>query len=190
MQTERLIGSLPNVLTSLRIASIPLFVLVYLYGENLHWVAGLLFGFAAITDWLDGYIARKWDVVSAFGTFLDPVADKLIVLTALILLVGAHASVWLTIPAMVICAREVTVSALREWMAEMNRRAVVNVSTVGKVKTFIQMVAIFILLSNPPEFAIPWVLVGSALLYVAMLMTIWSMIVLLRAARSSMNTGS
>ena len=173
---------LPNLLTYLRIASIPLFVLIYLYADDFRWLAGILFGIAAITDWLDGFIARKWDVASHFGAFLDPVADKLVVITALILLVGTHASAWVTIPAMVICARELTVSALREWMAEMNRRSVVNVSVVGKVKTSIQMVAIFVLLCNSPDFSLPWVIGGCVLLYVAMLMTIWSMIVLLKAA--------
>lgn len=182
MPANQLVGLLPNIITCTRIACIPLFVLTYIYGGEIHWIAGLLFGFAAITDWLDGFVARKWQVVSRFGAFLDPVADKLIVITALVLLVGAHASAWVTLPAIVICARELTVSALREWMAEMNKRAVVNVSTVGKVKTSIQMVAIFILLCNVPDLNVSWVMLGCGLLYVAMLMTIWSMFILLRAA--------
>lgn len=176
------IAYVPNAVTLIRIACIPLFVLIYVITEEWHWVAGLLFGFAAATDWLDGYIARKWEVDSKFGAFLDPVADKLIVITALVLLVGSYASVWITIPAIVICARELFVSALREWMAEMNRRSIVNVSLVGKVKTAIQMIAIFALLCNPVDIDLPLVIAGIVLLYIATLMTIWSMVVLLRAA--------
>ena len=166
----------------MRVLSVPLFVVVYMTTDSMHWIAGVLFGFAAITDWLDGLVARKLGATSRFGAFIDPVADKLVVITALVLLVGSHASVWVTIPAMVICARELTVSALREWMAEINRRSVVNVSLIGKVKTVIQMSAIFILLCNPPQLTLPLVIVGCALLYVATVMTIWSMIVLLKAA--------
>ena len=179
---RRLIEYVPNGLTLLRIACIPLFVLLYLATEEWHWVAGLLFGFAAVTDWLDGFIARRWNIRSRFGTFLDPVADKLIVITALILLVGAYSSLWITVPAIVICARELFVSALREWMAEMNNRSAVNVTLVGKVKTAIQMLAIFVLLCNPTDLMLPLVIAGIALLFAAMFMTIWSMIVLLKAA--------
>lgn len=179
---SQLVGYIPNALTLLRIACIPLFVLVYVLTEEWHWVAGLLFGFAAATDWLDGFIARRWNLRSHFGAFLDPVADKLIVITALVLLVGTYASIWITLAAIVICARELFVSALREWMAEMNRRSVVNVTLVGKVKTAIQMSAIFVLLCNPVDLSLPLVIAGVALLYAATIMTIWSMIVLLRAA--------
>lgn len=181
-ERARLIASVPNAITLARIASIPLFVMIYVATDTWHWVAGVLFGFAAMTDWLDGYIARRWDVRSKFGAFLDPVADKLIVITALVLLVGAYATVWITLPAIVICARELFVSALREWMADMNKRAIVNVSLVGKVKTAIQMVALFVLLCNPTDISLPMVMFGIVLLYVATLMTIWSMAVLLRAA--------
>ena len=187
MTARNFLAHLPNLLTLARIACIPLFVLVYVMAAELHWVAGLLFGFAAVTDWLDGFIARKWNLHSRFGAFLDPVADKLIVITALVLLVGAHASMWVTLPAIVICARELFVSALREWMAEMNRRSVVDVTLIGKIKTAIQMVAIFVLLCNPPEIYAPLVILGLVLLYTATLMTIWSMIVLLKAARSELS---
>ena len=173
---------IPNALTLLRIACIPLFVLLYAATDAWHWVAGLLFGFAAATDWLDGFIARRWKLRSRFGAFLDPVADKLIVITALVLLVGAYSSILITLPAIVICARELFVSALREWMAEMNQRSVVNVTLVGKIKTAIQMLAIFVLLCNPVELMLPLVIAGIALLYGATFMTIWSMIVLLKAA--------
>ena len=182
MVASQLTRYIPNALTLLRIACIPLFVLIYVLTEEWHWVAGLLFGFAAATDWLDGFIARRWNLHSRFGAFLDPVADKLIVITALVLLVGTFASIWITLPAIVICARELFVSALREWMAEMNRRSVVNVTLIGKVKTAIQMFAIFVLLCNPVDIGLPLVIAGVALLYAATFMTIWSMIVLLRAA--------
>ncbi len=182
MMASSFAAQVPNALTLIRIGCIPLFVIVYVGTSEWHWVAGVLFGFAAVTDWLDGFIARRWDLHSHFGAFLDPVADKMIVITALVLLVGAYASVWITLPAIVICVRELFVSALREWMAELNRRSVVNVTLVGKVKTAIQMLAIFMLLCNPVELDLPLVITGISLLYVATLMTMWSMIVLLRAA--------
>ena len=182
MPARGVLAYIPNALTLLRIASIPLFAATYLITEDSHWVAGVLFGVAATTDWLDGFVARRWSLHSRFGAFLDPVADKLVVITALVLLVGAHSSVWITLPAIVICAREVFVSALREWMAEMNRRSMVDVNLVGKVKTSIQMFAIFVLLCNPPTLEMPYVIFGCVLLYIATLMTIVSMILLLRAA--------
>lgn len=182
MPRKGIIVYTPNTLTLLRIATIPLFVVTYLVTDDGHWIAGVLFGVAATTDWLDGFIARRWSLHSRFGAFLDPVADKLVVTTALVLLVGAHSSIWVTLPAIVICARELFVSALREWMAEMNRRSVVDVNQVGKIKTVIQMFAIFVLLCNPPNLDSLFTLFGCVLLYVATLMTIVSMIVLLRAA--------
>ena len=182
MTAREVVAQIPNLLTLARIACVPLFVIVYVTADELLWIAGVLFGFAAVTDWLDGFIARKWNLNSHFGAFLDPVADKLVVITALVLLVGAHASLWITVPAIVICARELVVSALREWMAEMNRRSLVNVTLLGKVKTTIQMVAIFVLLCNPVDLGLPLVVLGILLLYIATLMTIWSMVVYLRAA--------
>ena len=175
--------NLPNILTLSRIMLIPVFVAIYfLPGENTYLWAAFLFGAAALTDWLDGYLARKWGQTTPFGAFLDPVADKLIVVTALLLLIDSHSNLWLTLPAIVIVGREIVISALREWMAEMNARGVVAVSWLGRAKTTIQMVAIFLLLANPAELERPWVLMGYALLYVASLLTLWSMINYLRSA--------
>ena len=175
--------NLPNILTLSRILLIPVFVMIYfLPGDTTYLWAAMLFGAAALTDWLDGFLARKWGQTTPFGAFLDPVADKLIVVTALLLLIDSHSNVWLTLPAIVIVGREIVISALREWMAEMNARGVVAVSWLGRAKTTIQMVAIFLLLANPAEIERPWVLMGYALLYAASLLTLWSMINYLRSA--------
>ena len=181
--------NLPNFLTLARIAFIPVFALVYIFTEHYHWLAALLFATAAATDWLDGYLARRLEQTTPFGAFLDPVADKLIVVTALVLLVGAHESLWLTIPGVIIVGREIVISALREWMAEINRRGLVVVSWMARAKTTMQMVAIIILLANPPAMDRPWMIVGMILLYAAALATIWSMVVYLRAAWPSLKDG-
>ena len=180
--------SLPNILTISRIALVPVFAVVYVATDSYHWVAALLFAGAAFTDWLDGYLARKLEQVTPFGAFLDPVADKLIVVTALVLLIGSHANPWMTLPGIIIVGREIVVSALREWMAEMNRRGLVSVSWVGRLKTTVQMVAIIVLLANPPEMR-PWAVVGLVLLYAAVFLTIWSMITYGRAAWPTLRDG-
>lgn len=181
--------NLPNVLTIARIGLVPVFALAYLSTENYHWIAALLFATAAFTDWLDGFLARRLDQTTLFGAFLDPVADKLIVVTALVLLIGGHASLWMTIPGLVIIGREIVISALREWMAEMNRRGVVTVSWIARVKTTLQMVAVVILFANAPEMGRPWVIVGLVLLYAAAVITIWSMVIYLRAAWPTLKDG-
>ena len=181
--------NLPNVLTIARIGLVPVFALAYLSTENYHWIAALLFATAAFTDWLDGFLARRLDQTTLFGAFLDPVADKLIVVTALVLLIGGHASLWMTIPGLVIIGREIVISALREWMAEMNRRGVVTVSWIARVKTTLQMVAVVILFANAPEMGRPWVIVGLVLLYAAAVITIWSMVIYLRAAWPTLRDG-
>ena len=183
--------NLPNILTLSRILLIPIFVLVYyLPTPNNYLWAALLFGSAAATDWLDGYLARKWGQTTPFGAFLDPVAEKLIVVTALLLLIDSHSNIWLTLPAIVIVGREIVISALREWMAEMNARGVVAVSWLGRAKTTIQMVAIFLLLANnPEELERPWVLMGYGLLYVAAVLTLVSMISYLRSAWPALREG-
>ena len=183
--------NLPNILTLSRILLIPVFVLVYfLPTPNNYLWAALLFGLAAATDWMDGYLARKWGQITPFGAFLDPVADKLIVVTALLLLIDSHSSLWLTLPAIVIVGREIVISALREWMAEMNSRGVVAVSWLGRAKTTIQMVAIFLLLANNPnELERPWVLMGYGLLYAAAVLTLISMFNYLRAAWPTLREG-
>ncbi|MBH78926.1 MAG: CDP-diacylglycerol--glycerol-3-phosphate 3-phosphatidyltransferase [Gammaproteobacteria bacterium] len=175
--------NLPNLLTLARILLIPVFVIVYAVpGEGTYLIAATLFALAAFTDWLDGYLARRMNQTTAFGAFLDPVADKLIVVTALVILIGHHHTLWLTLPGLVIIGREIAISALREWMAEMNRRGIITVSWLGRVKTTFQMVAVVVLLANPPAFDRPWVLIGYVLLYVAAVMTLLSMVIYLRAA--------
>ncbi|MCG6656275.1 CDP-diacylglycerol--glycerol-3-phosphate 3-phosphatidyltransferase [Halomonas campisalis] len=173
--------NIPNILTLARIAFIPLLVVfVYLPYTWSMPVAAALFALAAMTDWLDGYLARRWDQATPFGAFLDPVADKLMVAVALALLIERFDSAWLTLPALVIIGREIVISALREWMAEMGKRGSVAVSWLGKVKTTLQMVAILLLLAFAP--GTPLAMVGVATLYVAAILTFWSMALYLRAA--------
>ena len=175
--------TLPNILTLMRVAFIPLLVLVfYLPWEGKYIASALVFSIAALTDWLDGYLARKLDQHTPFGAFLDPVADKLIVAVALILLLEANASMLFSLPVVVIICREILISALREWMAELGRRASVAVSQIGKVKTTLQMTAIIVLLAvDPVKFqAIHYL--GVGLLYGAAILTLWSMSFYLKAA--------
>ena len=182
--------NLPNLLTFARILLIPIFVLVYVYpGHGTYLISAVLFGLAAFTDWLDGYLARRLNQTTPFGAFLDPVADKLIVVAALAVLIGHHASLWLTLPGLVIIGREIVISALREWMAEMNRRGIIAVTWFARAKTTIQMVAIVVLLANPPDLTRPWVVTGYVLLYIAAVMTLISMIMYLRAAWPTLRLG-
>ncbi len=171
--------NIPNILTLMRVLLIPVMLLVaYLPLQWRFELVALVFAVAAITDWFDGYLARALDQGSAFGRFLDPVADKLMVAAALILLVEWHANVWMVIPAIVIISREITISALREWMAEVGKRANVAVGSIGKWKTTAQMVAItLLLLNNSVLMPLAW-----GLLYVAVVLTLWSMVVYLMAA--------
>jgi CDP-diacylglycerol--glycerol-3-phosphate 3-phosphatidyltransferase/cardiolipin synthase len=153
-------------------------------------VCGLVFTLAALTDWLDGWLARRWEQTSPLGAFLDPVADKLMVAVALVLLVQGDPSMWLALPAAVIIGREITVSALREWMAEIGARAKVAVSMAGKLKTTAQMVAIVLLILGGPVLGLPIVELGMVLLYVAALLTLWSMVLYLRAAWPSLTAAA
>lgn len=174
---------IPNLLTFLRILLIPIFILLfYLPFRASHILAATLFTCAAMTDWLDGYLARSLDQVSKLGTFLDPVADKLIVVTALVLLVGDHALPYLAIPAAVIIGREIMVSALREWMAEIGKRVRIKVSRLGKIKTAVQMLAIVALLLYTPGGWKVFAIIGYLLLYLAAFLTLWSMCIYLKAA--------
>ena len=190
MQQKNPVLNLPNILTLIRVVAIPVLVLVfYLPFKWSDLCAALLFLAAGITDWLDGYLARKLNQTSPFGAFLDPVADKLIVAVALVMLVQVHATAWLAVPAMVIVSREITVSALREWMAELGKRSRVAVSQLGKIKTVTQMTAITLLLAQKPGFDLagdivmtPWLWLSYGLLYVATVLTLWSMLAYLRAA--------
>ncbi|MDO7925707.1 MULTISPECIES: CDP-diacylglycerol--glycerol-3-phosphate 3-phosphatidyltransferase [Pseudomonas syringae group] len=180
--------NIPNLITVLRVLLIPIFILLFYLPY--HWsymAASSVFAFAAATDWLDGYLARRLEQSTPFGAFLDPVADKLMVAVALVLLVQTHANLWLTLPAAVIIGREIVISALREWMAEIGARAQVAVSNMGKWKTAAQMLALVILLANPPAFAF-WVIVGYALLLIAAGLTLWSMVQYLRAAWPHLKT--
>jgi CDP-diacylglycerol--glycerol-3-phosphate 3-phosphatidyltransferase len=175
--------SIPNFLTALRILMIPVMVLFYYLPFDGHLLAAaVVLAVASLTDWLDGYLARRLKQTTPFGAFLDPVADKLIVAVALVLLAESHTSALLTVPALVIVGREFVVSALREWMAEMGRKASVAVSNMGKVKTFVQMVALIFLLANEPTLDKPIVILGYVLLYAAAILTIWSMFIYLRIA--------
>lgn len=182
--------NIPNILTLLRIALIPVFVIIfYLPWDWSALICALVFALAGLTDWLDGYLARRLDQVSPMGAFLDPVADKLMVATALILLVQEDASPALAIPSAVIIGREITISALREWMAELGARAKVAVSVIGKIKTAVQMIAIFLLILKTDVLGLPVYTIGYVLLYVAAILTLWSMVVYLRAAWPSLTNG-
>lgn len=144
--------------------------------------SAVVFALAAATDWLDGYLARKLNQSTPFGAFLDPVADKLMVAIAIVLLVERFGVLWFTLPAIVIIAREILISALREWMAEIGERTSVAVSNIGKIKTTLQMLSIFVLLTAAPDTTGLWFELGIVLMYSAAVLTLWSMIVYLRAA--------
>jgi CDP-diacylglycerol--glycerol-3-phosphate 3-phosphatidyltransferase len=179
--------NIPNTLTLLRIALIPVFVIIfYLPVPWARPVCALVFTLAGVTDWLDGWLARRWGQTSSLGAFLDPVADKLMVAIALVLLVQAEPTILLALPAAVIIGREITVSALREWMAEVGARGKVAVSMVGKLKTATQMVAIVMLIVGGSVLDLPIGDIGLALLYLAALLTLWSMALYLRAAWPSL----
>lgn len=176
--------TLANQLTLTRICLIPLFVVIFYLPFSWSFpCAALIFTLAAITDWLDGYIARKYDQATPFGAFLDPVADKLMVAVALVLLVEVHATPWFAVPAVVIVGREIVISALREWMAELGKRNSIAVSYIGKIKTTAQMLSIIILLGSAGMAeANVFQLAGYVLLYLAAVLTLWSMVLYLKAA--------
>ena len=171
--------NIPNLLTWFRILMIPVFLgLFYVSNDTIsqhhkHVFSTLIFWLAAVTDWLDGYLARKLDQGSAFGAFLDPVADKLMVVAALILLVRLELVD--EIIAFIIIGREIAISALREWMAQLGASKSVAVSMLGKIKTAFQMLAILLLLYQEPIFGFPILWLGHLLIYVAALLTLWSM---------------
>jgi len=180
-------ANLPNILTWIRIAAIP--VIVYCFFSSMDFarpIAGIVFGLAAITDVLDGYAARKLGQTSRFGEFLDPVADKLIVAVALVLIVQSDPRIVIALIAMIIIGREITVSALREWMAGLGAREEVKVSVAGKVKTTLQMFGIAFMVYQRDMFGLQLYEIGYILLLAAAGMTMWSMIVYLRAAWPSM----
>jgi CDP-diacylglycerol--glycerol-3-phosphate 3-phosphatidyltransferase len=189
-----MVYTLPNILTLIRMILIPVLVVVYyLPVPWSHYAATGLFVLAGLTDWLDGYLARKLGQHSPFGAFLDPVADKLMVTTVLVLLVSDSdlqsqviSSILFTVVAAVIVGREIAVSALREWMAELGKRKSVAVSIIGKLKTFAQMVSIALLLYKVPVWEVSAARTGEILFYVAGGLTIWSMFAYLKAAWPSL----
>lgn len=189
-----MLWTVPNILTWIRIAAIPLIII--LFYAPYHWsdpAAGLLFAAAGVTDSLDGYLARRLNQTSRLGAFLDPVADKLVVAVALVLLLSKDVQPVLGIPsdrvrvilaltAVVIIGREITISALREWMAEMGQRRKVAVSQLGKYKTILQIFGLSMMLYRWPLLGMPTFEVGTVMTVVAAALTLWSMIVYLRAA--------
>ncbi len=184
--------NIPNILTWLRIAAIPLFVAVlyideaWLTTRQANIVSMWIFIAAAVTDWLDGYLARKWNQTSAFGAFLDPVADKLMVAAALIVLVELGRID--AIVALIIIGREITISALREWMAQLGQSKNVAVSMLGKIKTVAQLVAIPFLLFDGTLFGVlDCRITGRILIWIAAVLTVWSMFYYLKAALASNN---
>lgn len=175
--------NLPNILTLLRIVLIPVFVIFFYLPVAWSYLAtAMVFALAGATDWLDGWVARRFNLSTPLGAFLDPVADKLMVAVSLMLLVDEWGTAWLTIPALVIVCREILISALREWMAEIGNRKKVAVSWIGKVKTSAQMLAILLLLANPADISRGMVKLGFLSLYIAVALTLWSMMEYLVAA--------
>jgi CDP-diacylglycerol--glycerol-3-phosphate 3-phosphatidyltransferase len=183
--------NIPTTLTLSRIAVIPLLlVCYYLPYPWAHLVAAILFLLTAITDWLDGYLARSLSQSTPLGAFLDPVADKLVVCVVIVMVISQQYADHLVIPAVVIIGREIAISALREWMSEMGKRASVAVTYLGKVKTTIQMVALIVLLLYTKRLP-DWVLyTGEVLLYIAALLTLWSMINYLKVAWKDLTASS
>ncbi|CAM2935677.1 CDP-diacylglycerol--glycerol-3-phosphate 3-phosphatidyltransferase [Glaesserella parasuis] len=176
--------NIPTYLTLFRVALIPLFIVwFYLPIQYSAEITTLIFFIASITDWFDGYLARKWNQTTRLGAFLDPVADKVLVAIALVSVVEYYHTWWITIPAGIMIAREIIISALREWMAELGERASVAVSIWGKVKTTAQMLALGGLLWRQA----PWMEYSAfALLYIAAILTIWSMLQYLKASKGSL----
>lgn len=181
----------PTSITMVRIALIPVLIVVfYLPFSWSNAASAFIFAVASFTDWLDGYVARRLQQTTKFGAFLDPVADKLMVAMALVLLVQSDPTPILAIPAAVILGREIAVSALREWMAELGKRTHVAVSVVGKFKTTAQMLALLLLLYHDPVGDIPTRLIGFVFLYIAAGLTLWSMTMYLYTAWPDLSTKS
>lgn len=180
--------TIPLMLTWLRVILIPVFASLLLFENHppawANWLAAGVFILAAVTDWLDGFLARRWQQTSDFGAFLDPVADKLMVAAALILLVSLSRTY--AVAAMIIISREIAISALREWMAQSGRRKSVAVAYIGKVKTTVQMIAIvFLLIWEIPPLNLSLKFIGNALMWIACILTLWSMFHYLNMALKS-----
>ncbi len=183
--------NLATILTLFRMAAIP-FVVICFYADfdNARPVAAVLFGIAAVTDLIDGWIARRFNQESRFGEFLDPVADKLMVVIVLVMLVQAQSNLWEDIIAMIIIGREITVSALREWMATIGERATVKVQFSGKLKTTLQMFGIGFMVWQVPIMGLDIYKTGYFLLIAAAVMTLYSMVAYLQAAWPSLKAGT
>ncbi len=188
--------NIANLLTSFRILCIPL--LVFFFYLPVTWgqtTAAIIFAIVGWTDWFDGWVARTFNMQSRLGEFLDPVADKLMVAASLVLLVEQHATFWIAVPALVIISREITVSALREWMSEYGERSAVKVVNIAKFKTLMQLSAIFFLLLAGKEDSVTsilehsWLYIwGYIFLYVAVALTLWSMYIYLQATWPLLNS--
>ena len=168
--------NVPTALTLFRIVLIPILIVVFYFPiPGSRTLSALIFMVAAFSDWLDGYLARKLDLTSRFGAFLDPVADKLIVVTALVVLLQENPSILFMVSTVVIIGREITISALREWMAEIGQRTSVSVSYIGKIKTAVQMLAITLLLYQADIAGVSAYTAGLYILYISVALTLWSM---------------
>ena len=179
--------TIPTMLTLFRILLIPVLVVVfYLPYAWTNVAAAAIFVVGALTDWLDGWIARRYGMYSAFGAFLDPVADKLSVTFALLLVVERYDTPWMALLSAVIIGREITISALREWMAQMGAHGLVKVASLGKIKTIVQMVAISCLLYQESLLGLPIFRIGEWLLAIAAALTLWSGFDYLHAAWPTM----
>ena len=176
--------NIPLMLTLSRIVAIPVFLVLYVLPFWwAHPLACVVFAAAAITDWFDGYLARTLSQTTELGAFLDPVADKLLVVVSLVMILASHLFHYLALAAVIIISREIAISALREWMSMVGERAGVVVTYIAKVKTTIQMVALGMLVWYYPETAFQWTKwLGSLLLYVSAVLTVWSMIIYLKTA--------
>ncbi|MFO1505952.1 MAG: CDP-diacylglycerol--glycerol-3-phosphate 3-phosphatidyltransferase [Lysobacterales bacterium] len=182
--------TLPTMLTLFRIALLPVMVIVFYAGfRGANVTAAAIFLLAAVTDWLDGWIARRYRMTSAFGEFLDPVADKLMVAVTLFLLVQENHTPVLAVTSAIIVGREISISALREWMAEIGQRRTVRVAMIGKVKTVMQIIAIVVLLYQHDLEGLRLFHAGETLLIIAAVMTLWSGWYYLRAAWPALNGG-
>ena len=175
--------TLPTAITLFRIGLIPLFVVVfYLPFSWSNVAATAIFFLASVSDWVDGYLARSMHQETSFGAFLDPVADKLMVVVVIVLLVEANPSIFVALPSIIIVAREISVSALREWMAQLGSSTTVRVSFIGKSKTMAQMLALGFMIFSEPLMGLPAFEIGLVIYYVAAILTIMSMVIYLRAA--------
>lgn len=184
--------NIPNLLTCMRIFLIPAIVIAFYVPSKFgRLTAVAIFAIASITDWVDGYLARNLNQTTRFGAFLDPVADKLVVTVALILIVADLGHSYVAIPAAVIVGREITISALREWMAEIGKRTSIAVSYIGKIKTVLQMLAVGMLLLYCPRcgYGSGYLIFGVVFLYLAAAMTLWTMYMYIKVAWPDLTNG-